>query len=239
MLVDRHLDWDGCYNVRDLGGFRTGEGRVTRRGAVVRSDSPDRLTPAGWSALAAYGVRTVVDLRNDEERQAAAEARPIGVDVVHAPLDDLADTEFWEVWGQGLQGTPLYYRPFLDRFPERCAAAVAAVAHARPGGVLIHCAVGRDRTGLITLLLLALAGVAHEEIASDYELSADRLRPLFATLGVADQGPIVREVLLRENTSVRAVVLATLESLDADAYLRAAGLGSGDLAAVRARLLTG
>ncbi|WP_433378441.1 tyrosine-protein phosphatase [Streptosporangium sp. CA-115845] len=91
---------------------------------------------------------------------------------------------------------------------------------------------------MITLLLLDLAGVEPADIASDYELSADRLGPLFATLGMADQGPAIRELLLRENSSVRAAVLATLEALDADAYLRAAGLGADDLAAVRARLLT-
>jgi hypothetical protein len=58
VTVDRQLNWDGCFNVRELGGFRAADGRETRWGAVVRSDSPERLTVAGWSALQAHGIRT-------------------------------------------------------------------------------------------------------------------------------------------------------------------------------------
>ena len=233
---ERHLDWDGCCNARDLGGLRTVDGRETRRGAAVRADAPDRLTPAGWSALRAHGIRTIVDLRNDEERPASAEPGAAGLGTVHVPLDDAADTEFWErCWAEGLDGTPLYYRPFLERKPERCAAAVAAVAQARPGGVLFHCGIGRDRTGLVSMLLLALVGVAPDDIAADYELSADRLRLHFARHGAEDPSP--QELLARRNTTARAAILATLAWIDVAAQLRGAGLGADDLGAVRARLL--
>jgi protein-tyrosine phosphatase len=177
MTAGRHLDWEGCLNVRDLGGLPAAGGRVTRWGAVVRSDSPAGLTPAGWSALRAHGIRTIVDLRNDDERTTYSAAA--GLDTVHVPLDDLGDTEFWRrIWDDDLDGTPRYYRPFLEHKAERCAAAVAAVADARPGGVLVHCTIGRDRTGLVSLLLLALVGVAPADIADDYELSNPRLEPL-------------------------------------------------------------
>jgi hypothetical protein len=66
-IDDRHLDWDGCFNVRDLGGLPTAGDHVTRRGAPVRADSLAGLSAAGWDALRAHGVRTVVDLRNDDE----------------------------------------------------------------------------------------------------------------------------------------------------------------------------
>jgi protein-tyrosine phosphatase len=104
--------------------------------------------------------------------------------------------------------------------------------------VLVHCAVGRDRTGLIALLLLALVGVVAEDIAADYALSASGLAPLFKLLGQQDPGPMIDEYLARGGTSVREVIIDTLVSLDIDAYLRAAGLGDGDLAALRARLLS-
>jgi hypothetical protein len=68
----------------------------------------------------------------------------------------------------------------LEQKPERCAAAVAAVADARPGGVLVHCTIGRDHAGLVTLLLLPLASVAPADIADDWELSNPRLEPLRA-----------------------------------------------------------
>ncbi len=59
----RELVWDGCVNVRDLGGLPTEDGRVTRFGAVVRADNVRRLSDAGWEALAGYGIRRIIDLR--------------------------------------------------------------------------------------------------------------------------------------------------------------------------------
>jgi protein-tyrosine phosphatase len=238
MTIDRHLDWDGCFNVRDLGGLRTIDGHTTRWGAVVRSDAPDRLSAASWSALKAHGIRTIVDLRDDSERPAAAPPHAGEVTTVQLPLEDLTDTQFWQPWRDtGLWGTPLYYRAFLERFPERSAAVVAAVAHAQPGGVLVHCGIGRDRIGLITMVLLTLVGVPPDDIAADHELSTDRLRPLFAKLGLDDPGPRIQELLTAHNTTARDAILATLASLDVGSYLRAAGLDDEDLVAVRARLL--
>jgi protein-tyrosine phosphatase len=67
MTEDRHLQWDGCTNVRDLGGLCSRDGRAIRRGALVRADALDRLSAEGWAALEAHGVRTVIDLRNGDE----------------------------------------------------------------------------------------------------------------------------------------------------------------------------
>ena len=204
--------------MRDLGGLRTEGGRETAWRAVVRSDSPDQLTEAGWEALRAYGIRTIVDLRNEDELG----ERPAGLEYVHVPLDGVEDTAFWAEWGSGPQfGTPLYYRPHLERFPERNARAVAAVAAAGPGGVLIHCVGGKDRAGQLTMLLLALGGVAPEEIAADYCLSGDPGAEFLASRG----------------TSSTELILSTLAELDVEAYLRASGVSAPQVAAVRARLV--
>ena len=228
MTADRRLEWDGCANVRDLGGLPTAGGRLTRVGAVVRGDCPDRLTPAGWSALHAHGIRTIVDLRNPDERAAGGTPPPEGIATVHIPLDGIEHADFWDEWTSGIQfSTPLYYGPFLERFPDRTAAAIAAIAHAPPGGVFVHCVMGRDRAGLVALLLLALAGVAPEDIAADHTLSAECL----------GGEPEIEDFLASRGTTAAAVVLSTLESLDVDAHLRAGGLGDADLAAARARLL--
>ena len=226
MTQDRHLLWDGCANVRDLGGLRTCDGGEVRRGAIVRADALDRLRAGGWAALEAHGVRTVIDLRNDDELGTDAAPRPAGLTTLHLPLDGVEDTEFWKDWhGRPEFGTPLYYRAFLDHFPERTAAVFTAIARAEPGGVAVHCGIGRDRTGLIAIMLLTLAGVGPEEIAADYALSEERVP--FGRVGTfyEDTG-----------TSAAEVITELLADLDVEAYLRAAGVSAADLAAIRARL---
>ena len=234
----RHLDWEGCFNARDLGGLRTRDGRVTQFGRIMRADSLDGLTAAGWAALVADGVRTIVDLRNDDEIGADVAPRPVDVATVRVPLDVSDDREFWSVWGSGPQfGTPLYYRPHLERFPERSAAAVAAIARARQGAVAFHCSAGRDRSGQIALLVLALAGVEPDEIATDYALSAVGLSARAAALGQGDQGPMLESFLAERGTSAAALVAELVADLDVEACLRGGGLSPGDVVAVRERLL--
>ncbi|MDP1850261.1 MAG: tyrosine-protein phosphatase [Solirubrobacteraceae bacterium] len=126
---------------------------------MVRADRLDGLTAAGWQALLSHGVRTVIDLRNHDERAPGAAPRPPAITTLHVPLDASEDREFWDVWASGPQfGTPLYYRPHLDRFPERSVAALQAIARAGPGAVAFHCVGGRDRSGQVAMLILALAG---------------------------------------------------------------------------------
>jgi protein-tyrosine phosphatase len=233
--LNRHLEWQGCFNVRDLGGLRTGDGRATRFGRIVRADALDGLTEAGWAALGAYGVRTVIDLRNDDERGDDAAPRPASIRTRHVPLDASDDREFWDVWDSGPQfGTPLYYAPHLERFPERSAAVLSAIARAAPGGVVFHCGGGRDRAGQITMLVLALAGVEPEAIAADYELSAERLPARYAARGEHDQGPLLAGYLAERGTTAGALIVSTLAGLDVEARL---ALTSADAERLRRRLL--
>jgi protein-tyrosine phosphatase len=234
----RHLDWDGCFNARDLGGLPAAGGVVTRRGALVRADSLDGLTAAGWRALEAHGVRTVVDLRNDEERRAVAGARPPGVATVRAPLGRMPEAEVRARWGNDpVFATPLYYTEYLDRFPATLAGVVAAVTRARPGGVVVHCTGGRDRTGLVAVTLLTLSGVAADDIVADYALSAERQPARFAALGVANPAPVIEAFLRREGTTAEEAARAFVRGVDVAGRLRAAGLADADVIALRGRLL--
>jgi hypothetical protein len=165
----------------------------------------DRLSPEGWAALRAYGVRTIIDLRNDDERAEIGE----GVETIHIPLDRLdEDPEFWSDWANGPQfGTPLYYGPFLERFPERLDQVLDAIEQAEPGAVLFHCVGGRDRTGLVAIASLKAAGVAPELIADDYVLAAERAHTY---------APVLDEFLAEKGTSARELVTDLVTSLDLD-----------------------
>jgi protein tyrosine/serine phosphatase len=178
---DRTLYWDGCFNIRDLGGLPSEDGGMTRHGAVVRADSIRRLSDAGWEALFDYGVCRIVDLRFESEL-AADPPRELPVEVVHISVLPGEDSHHWpeidaisDAAPDDATGTRDVYLEFLKRFRTRFVEAVEAVADAPEGTVLIHCLGGKDRTGLVTALLLRLANVPIPEIAADYALSAGRL----------------------------------------------------------------
>lgn len=239
MRVNRHLDWQGCFNARDLGGLRTRDGRMTVFGRVVRADALDGLTAAGWGALARYGIRTIIDLRNDDEVRGDTSPRPPSLSTLHLPLDGWDDREFWDAWDSGPQfGTPLYYRPHLERMPRPSAAVLGAIAKAPPGGVVFHCGAGRDRAGQITMVLLALVGVAPDEIVADYALSAARLTARASALGDEDQEPVLSAYLREQGTTAPEALKRTLDDLgDVRALLAKAGLPDEDVTRLRRRLL--
>ena len=194
----------------DLGGLRTREGRTIRSGALFRARSLDHLDVDGWAALHARGVRTLIDLRNDDERGSAP--APAGITALHLPLDGIADREFWAEWAADWRfGTPVYYAPHLARFPERSLAVLSAIAGAEPGGVLFHCTGGRDRTGMIAMLVLMLVGVAPEDVAADYERGA----------GAHPDAAAVAAGLAQAGTTARAELLRSIAALDLDALVPA------------------
>jgi protein-tyrosine phosphatase len=225
MTSNRILTWDGCNNVRDLGGLNASDGYKTRWRAVVRSDHPAKLTVNGWSALYAHGIRTVISLRTHGlvEDVPDTAPRPSDVENMIVEIEDITDIEFAKKWASSdLWSTPLYYPDALNRWPQRHAAALRAIAQAKPGGVLFHCKRGHDRSGIISLLLLGLVGVSPEDILADYELSVDSER---------------EELLAGQHTTTREVILSTLASLDMESYLLSGGLTQIDIDSIRSRFL--
>ncbi|WP_394844703.1 tyrosine-protein phosphatase [Pendulispora brunnea] len=242
-MRERHVAWEGFYNARDLGGLSNRAGCAIRFGQLIRSADLRFVTAAGWLSAYDAGVRTVVDLRNEREARPTADAvaalRHPEILRVHVPLDGIDDVELWQfLRAQELDGSPLYYRPFLERKAERVVAVLTAIANAAPGTVIFHCSAGRDRTGLVTLLLLALADVDIETIADDYELTTEPLRTLFERMGMGN-GDLdeVARILARKNTTAREALRRTLEGLDVEAYLLGAGMSRTDVTRLRARLI--
>lgn len=219
-MSDRALDVPGLVNGRDLGGLPLVGGGVTPHGVLLRSERPDRLDADGWRRLRELGVRTVVDLRLPAERTSRPVEVPSGVAARHVDLDGLENTAFWAgYWDNGLSGTPVYYLPHLAAMPERVVAVLDAIASAPPGGVLFHCAGGRDRTGLVAAVLLTVAGVEQEAVVADYLESVRTAAALAAAVGVPDPNPAVDAVLAARGTTVERAFRDFLAGLDVEALL--------------------
>jgi protein tyrosine/serine phosphatase len=249
-LQPRDLVWDGCLNVRELGGLPTTDGSETRFGAVVRADSVRQLSEEGWRALVDHGIRTVIDLRGETE---LADDPPadLPVDVVNVPFlsgnradRDALGTELEAAVAAAPDvpsSTRDVYLIFLERFRANVAAAMRAVANAAEGGVVIHCVGGKDRTGLLSAFLLHLAGVGDEEVAADYALSEERLRPRHEAWFEAAETEQELERLQRIAQTPAASMIGVFEELErryggVDAYLRDAGVTDDELELLRARL---
>ena len=172
MRIDT-VTWDGARNAADLGGLPLVEGGTTAAGRVWRSAAPEWMTAQGWRAARAAGLACVVDLRNEAERGRGPDHPEVdddaisGVHVVAAPTEDPDDPDFLAECGPWLDH-PRSWRPNMRRYPDKLAHVFRAIADAS-GPVLVHCAGGRDRTGLVCSMLLALAGVEPDAIAASYD----------------------------------------------------------------------
>lgn len=238
----RVLVWEGCSNARDLGGYPTADGGRTAWGAVVRADNLAPLTEAGRRALAEYGVRSIVDLRRPEEVEQHPNPFAIpdthGIAYTNISLVDPAaapSPEFTTLAND--------YKGLLDRFQAEVAAVMTAIAEAPEGGVLVHCMAGKDRTGIISALLLDVAGVPRRIIGEDYALTAECLREHDREW--LESGP--GERAWREQEQARfsplpEVMMEVLDHLDeryggVEAYLLAAGVTPENLARLCRRLV--
>jgi protein-tyrosine phosphatase len=242
----RDLVWPSCFNARDLGGYATADGRRTRWRALIRADNMSHLTAEGRAALVRDGVRTVVDLQSESDHRyepphpfrGAADADAVP-GYVHVPVLDESDPV--AVAALERAGPRDGYRVRLDTAGGQFARIVSAIAHAPEGGVVFHCHAGLDRTGLVAALVLAVVGVPDDTIADDYALSEERLGAFHAHYLAQITDPAERATFERL-TAPRELLLAALRHLDAryggaEAYLRSAGVGDGDLARLRERFL--
>lgn len=233
----RDLAWGGVPNLRDLGGL-SGQLGTTRFGRVARGPRRELLDDAGWLAARAWGLSTIVDLRCAYETGPRdGDPRPMtppDVVVLSAPTEDHANAEFRATCFPILD-SPAYWPHHLRILPGLVRTALETIAQARPG-VLIHCSAGRDRTGLVTALLLANAGVDAGAIADDYELSVRAMAGTPSHQPTADrQSTWDEERVSAFLNGARPLVLQLVE--DAPAHLERIGLGEDDRSRLRALLL--
>ncbi len=238
----RQLSFPLVYNARDLGGLRNAGGQETRWKAFVRCDSPVRLNDEGLRAVQDYGIRTVLDLRHAEEL--AREPSPLhardGIMVINVPFVDprnspallkAIETEGMLAWNLAM----------LEMAQPEIGTAFRAIAHAPAGGVLFHCLAGKDRTGLMSMLLLNMAGVSDEDIALDYDESNHHLAALneqvLQRFPAEVHARVLRNLLSGKDNMLKVTAHLRERYTDARAYLRVCGLDDTEINSIHSRLI--
>lgn len=226
--------------MRDLGGLPVDRGGLIRSGALIRSDSLDRLDPDGILAFAEHKVSLILDLRGLEE--ATMRPHPFADDPRYR-LVPMIDPRRERTRDRSVERTlGMIYTSSLDRNARCIVDGVSAIADAPPGGVVVHCAVGKDRTGMIVALVLSALGVPEKEIAEDYALSAECLREEFdeviATLDGQERVRVAERMSSRRETILELLEYAREHYGGAEGYLLAHGLGSDRLGRLKERLVT-
>lgn len=230
------LEIEGVFNVRDVGGMQANGGRI-RSGALLRAGQLSGATTSGAAALRAR-VQHIVDLRDGEE--VAAEPSEIeGPDTTHLPLFLGSVRSFFEA------DTSLddLYLHLLEESGERLADAIRIIAAGER--TLVHCTVGKDRTGVTVALALSAVGADREAVIADYALTESQL-PAQRSQRIADylrtQHPEAVHAVALATQSPAPVMRRLLEQVDerwgsAAGYLRAQGVTDAELAALSAALV--
>lgn len=232
----RRVALEGACNCRDLGGLPTTDGRRTRPGVVYRSDALATLTPADQATLAGLGICAVYDLRTREERVRAPNQLPASAPVQHAfGFIPRGNHEMFAGVNSG-QWSPevtraamlaQYERLILDH--TECLAGVYRGLLARAGApAVIHCASGKDRTGIACAVLLLAVGVVREEVVEDYVISHFQRRRVDLFHGTPPAAAVEHVMAASADYLLAALAASERAFGSFDAYL-AHGLGLSDL----------
>ncbi|HEX4181216.1 MAG TPA: tyrosine-protein phosphatase [Caulobacteraceae bacterium] len=248
VTADRGLHLPTAPNFRDVGGYRTADGRWVRMGLAYRSDQLDRLSDADLAKLARLAPALVVDLRTDAERARGLDRTPPGAE--HMIADVAADAP---PSGLSKISSPDEAAAFLVRANRQFVSLPSAKdAYSRlfarlqapSGAAVYHCSAGKDRTGWATAVLLTALGVPRQTVMADYLASngylVEKNRAMFSAM------PPATAANLEPVFTVRAAYLnAAFEEVDRrygsfDRYLKdGLGLDDAALARLRARFLMG
>ena len=244
----RAIPVEGAYNVRDLGGYETSDGRQTRWRTLFRAADIHALSPSAQSTLVEAGVRTVVDIRGSQELVEAPSVFKDLSSVKYCPHNMTGDALI-DRWGtvpvpaDSSIRLSTMYSTVLDQRGDMVKEILETVS--QPGALpaVFHCTAGKDRTGVLAALLLGIAGVPRERIVEDYALSA---RFLYGSTVVPPDGSGASKFPPYEEYQAMwcppAAMGLTLDHLDtkyggADGYLRHIAVDDATLSRIRDALV--
>lgn len=239
----RHVELDGCCNFRDLGGYPAADGRRTRWRVLFRADGLSTLSEADFTVLGDLGIRNVVDLRTSLEVESRGRFPDHeAISYHHLPLTDTLpgaeDVPAWDDAGFVARR----YASYLDGHAPSVTAALGLLAEPSNLPAVFHCSVGKDRTGVLSAIVLGFLGVPDEVIIDDYALSSramtlivERLRAEYPdNEEVVDRfAPVIMSVAPESMAGFLGEVRARHGSWDA----LAERLGAGPLVARLRRVL--
>jgi protein-tyrosine phosphatase len=238
----RRIAVEGTFNLREPAGYPAIHG-VTRSGVLFRSDGLKSLTDQGRTQLAELGVRTIIDLRDDFEREVQPDAIDgLEIETVHIPVYEGSATANG---GPGIT-LPAMYESIVVEHGAVVASALRLIAAADAGSVLVHCTAGKDRTGIVIALALRAVGVSTDVVIADYARSESNLAgewlesmvALTARFGIADT-PELRTIM---GSTPAEVMAGLLELIDAKygsvtEYLAAQGFTADEVRQLDAKLV--
>jgi protein tyrosine/serine phosphatase len=176
----RHHPVEAVFNLRDLGGYPTRDGGTTRWRRLFRSDGLHRTDALGGEAVAALGIRRVIDLRTDDERVNDGFFTHRSIEHVHIPIIETMWTMTELAAADEVDFLLTGYRLMAAGNGARLGQALLFIADHGHEPLVFHCAAGKDRTGVLAALLLALVGVSDEIIAEDFALSGPAAQQMAA-----------------------------------------------------------
>jgi protein-tyrosine phosphatase len=233
----RLLCFPELLNARDLGGYPTVDGAQTRWRSLLRADDLAQLTREGLQALAEYGVESVLDLRWPEE--AARDPSPVPARLPRVRYQRISlltrSEDTWRKRGREAV-KELWKCAVLEAVRHELREVLSFIAAAPPGPLLFHCVAGKDRTGLIAALLLALADVRPEAIARDYAASAELLRTGYLERYPDSDPARILEALRCPEEAAHNMLTFLARAGGVRAYLTQIGLSAAQVAQLRARL---
>jgi protein tyrosine/serine phosphatase/ADP-ribose pyrophosphatase YjhB (NUDIX family) len=207
----RVLDFPPAFNFRDLGGLPTRHGQTVKVGRLYRSGDPSQLDPASARSLAAVGFRSLLDLRTSLElTERGVGTLDLPYTHLHHPLFETIRPNWISPTDQGPEATAKRYLEMLSDGTETIVRIVIALCDHDAYPLAIHCAAGRDRTGIVVACVLDLLDVEDNAIASDYALSdravndgarAHSQTMLHLLAGIREQYGSTRELLKAQGVS--------------------------------------
>ena len=181
-LTKKRLELEGVYNVRELGGYPISVNAMTKWGVFLRSADLAEITENDVNLLFDYGIRTIINLKESVD-ETYNPNNPIESDIrfrhIHIPLFD----DYEKMMDMAAEYNGSLYLATIKAFAPRIKDIFTSIAkHIDDGGILFHCFAGKDRTGIIAMLLLLLVQVSKLDILADYIVSAVYIRPLITKL---------------------------------------------------------